>query len=106
MPAGPDLRAVLVFGKGIDVNGSALIGGLAAAVGPGVPITGGLAGDDGAFTGTLTVTPEGTEPNAVVALGLYGDGLLLSHGSYGGWSAPTASAPSRVAAHISACRSG
>ena len=85
--AAPELRGVLLFGKGIDINGSALIEGVVAAVGAGVPITGGLAGDDGAFQSTLTLTPNGVSADGVVALGLYGEQLLLGHGSYGGWMA-------------------
>jgi hypothetical protein len=85
--AAPDLAAILLFGKGVDVNGSALIEGLMAEVGRAVPISGGLAGDGGSFTRTLTVTPSGILPDRVVAVGLYGDGLKIGHGSFGGWSA-------------------
>jgi hypothetical protein len=83
--AGPGLRAVLLFGKGVGVNGSAVIEGLISRIGPKVPVTGGLAGDDGAFAGSLTVTPSGIRADAVVGLGLYGDDLIVGHGSYGGW---------------------
>lgn len=83
--AAPDLRAVLVFGKGVGINGSALISGLIDKVGVSVPVSGGLAGDGGAFTGTLTVTPDGMDADGVVAIGLYGDDLRVSHGSFGGW---------------------
>lgn len=83
--AAPDLQGVLVFGKGVDVNGSALISGLQATLGAGIPISGGLAGDDGAFQGTLTLTPGGLDPDAFVALGLRGPGLRLAHASRGGW---------------------
>ncbi|AVM73524.1 FIST signal transduction protein [Magnetospirillum gryphiswaldense] len=83
--AAPDLRAVLVFGKGVGINGSALISGLIDKVGVSVPVSGGLAGDGGAFTGTLTVTPDGMDADGVVAIGLYGDDVRVSHGSFGGW---------------------
>lgn len=81
----PDLRAALVFGKGVGINGSALIDGMVGAVGAEVPISGGLAGDGGAFAGTLTLTPDGIDADQVVAVGLYGDALQVRHGSYGGW---------------------
>ncbi|MBI2239850.1 MAG: FIST C-terminal domain-containing protein [Magnetospirillum gryphiswaldense] len=81
----PDLRAALVFGKGVDINGSALIDGMVGAMGADVPISGGLAGDGGAFQGTLTLTSEGVDADQVVAVGLYGDHLKASHGSFGGW---------------------
>lgn len=83
--ADPDLRAVLVFGKGVGINGSALISGLVDKVGANVPVSGGLAGDGGAFTGTLTVTPDGLDADGVIAIGLYGEDLRVSHGSFGGW---------------------
>ena len=82
----PGLRAILLFGKGVGVNGSALLAGLSSEVGAQVPISGGLAGDDGAFLETLTLGPSGITPDGVVALGLGGEGLVLSHGSRGGWS--------------------
>jgi hypothetical protein len=85
--ASPDLRAVLLFGKGLGVNGSAIIEGLVAQIGRDVPITGGLAGDNGAFARTLTLTPAGVSQDGVVGLGLYGDALIVGHGSYGGWAA-------------------
>lgn len=81
----PDLRAALVFGKGVGINGSALIDGIVGAVGESVPISGGLAGDGGAFQATLTLTSHGIDADQVVAVGLYGDSLKASHGSFGGW---------------------
>lgn len=84
--ASSDLAAVLLFGKGVDVNGSALIEGVTSGIGRHVPISGGLAGDGGAFKSTLTVTPSGVFSDNIVAIGLYGDGLEIRHGSYGGWA--------------------
>jgi hypothetical protein len=78
-------RAVMVFGQGVNINGSALIEGMAAVLGPGVPITGGLAGDNGAFARTWTMGPRGVSDRAVVAIGLRGDRLGFSHGFFGGW---------------------
>ncbi|MFZ4514371.1 MAG: FIST signal transduction protein, partial [Geothrix sp.] len=83
---GPNLCAVLLFAKGVGVNGSAILAGLASQVGGQVPITGGLAGDDGAFLETLTLGPSGTSSEGAVAVGLYGTDLVLSHGSCGGWA--------------------
>ncbi|CAA7617791.1 conserved hypothetical protein [Magnetospirillum sp. LM-5] len=82
---GDGLRAVLVFGKGLGINGSALIEGIIAEVGGEVPISGGLAGDGGAFTETLTLSTDGIDCDGVVAVGLYGDAVEIGHGSYGGW---------------------
>lgn len=83
--AAPDLTAVLLFGKGIDVNGSALIEGVMAEIGATVPLSGGLAGDGGRFAGTLTLGPSGISPDTVAAVGLYGERFRIGHGSFGGW---------------------
>lgn len=80
-----DLRAILLFSPGVAVNGSALVEGLSRIVGPEVIVTGGLAGDNGAFKRTFTLGPEGVRDDHVVALGLSGNALLISHGSAGGW---------------------
>ncbi|GAB1392811.1 FIST N-terminal domain-containing protein [Rhodocyclaceae bacterium] len=83
--AAPGLKAILVFGPGVEINGSALVEGIAGKVGDTVPITGGLAGDGGAFTQTFTLGPEGVGDRNVVALGLSGEALRFGHGSFGGW---------------------
>jgi hypothetical protein len=80
-----DLRAVIVFGPGVQINGSALVEGMASRVGAAVPITGGLAGDGGAFVRTFTLSSAGASDNGIVAIGLYGAGLSFAHGSFGGW---------------------
>ncbi len=80
-----DLRAVLVFGQGVGINGSGLIEGMRSVLGADVVITGGLAGDEGAFTRTWTIGPAGVSDRAVVGLGLGGPHLRFSHGSFGGW---------------------
>jgi hypothetical protein len=80
------LRAVLVFGQGVAINGSAVILGMVHVLGPDVPITGGLAGDGGLFQQTFVLHGGGLSSDALVAVGLYGEGLWFSHGSFGGWS--------------------
>lgn len=81
----PHLRAVMVFAPGVAVNGSALVDGISAVIGEGIPLTGGLAGDGGAFVRTRTLGAHGVGDNGVVAVGLLGDGLQFAHGSFGGW---------------------
>lgn len=81
----PDLKAILLFGPGVHINGSALVEGLASVVGDDLPITGGLAGDGGAFQRTYTLGMKGITDDGVVAVGLCGDGVLFAHGSFGGW---------------------
>ena len=85
--AAPSLKTVLVFGPGVQVNGSALVNGMASAIGDTIPITGGLAGDGGAFRQTWTLGREGVASDRVVAIGLCGDSLRFGHGSFGGWEA-------------------
>ncbi|GAB3123710.1 FIST signal transduction protein [Novispirillum itersonii] len=77
--------AVLLFGRGTEINGTALIEGLVSRLGAEVPVSGGLAGDDGAFRHTLVIGPSGLSDTHVVAVALYGDRLAVRTGSYGGW---------------------
>ncbi|MEY4593496.1 MAG: hypothetical protein RIR18_2391 [Pseudomonadota bacterium] len=79
------LKAVMVFGPGVNINGSAMVRGMEAVLGTEVPITGGLAGDAGAFTQTYTLGKDGVSDQAIVAIGLYGEKLNFAHGSFGGW---------------------
>jgi hypothetical protein len=81
------LAAVLVFSRGTAINGSALIEGMHESLGADLPIFGGLAGDDGAFERTYTISPSGLCDDRVIAAGLYGDTLSLAYGSAGGWEA-------------------
>ncbi|MDD2884006.1 MAG: FIST N-terminal domain-containing protein [Dechloromonas sp.] len=83
--AAPDLKAVLVFGPGVAINGSALVDGMTDVLGQNIPITGGLAGDGGQFQRTLTLGEAGVSHQHVVAVGLCGSGLRFGHGSFGGW---------------------
>lgn len=80
-----DLRLALVFGQGVDINGSALVEGMTEVLGVSVPITGGLAGDNGAFAKTWTLGPNWVSSRAIVAVGLAGEGFEVGHGSFGGW---------------------
>ena len=83
--AAVDLKAVLVFGPGVQINGSGLVDGIGSVIGHSVPITGGLAGDGGAFKQTFTLGSGGVADDRVVAIGLCGDQLHFGHGSFGGW---------------------
>lgn len=83
--ADPTLAGVFVLSDGIHVNGSALVDGLAAAVGSNVPISGGLAGDGSAFSETLVGADTKPQSGTVAAIGFYGDAIRFGHGSAGGW---------------------
>lgn len=80
-----ELRAVFVLSDGTRVNGTELVRGLRGAVGSKVIVTGGLAGDGPRFG--VTRAGLGAAPSAgmVCAVGLYGDSLVIGHGSGGGW---------------------
>jgi hypothetical protein len=80
------LRAIVILGQGVQINGSAVLAGLVDVVGPDIPITGGLAGDGGAFAQTWVLDNEGVSCDRLVCVGLYGPDLIFSHGSFGGWS--------------------
>ena len=80
------LRAVMIFGQGVAINGSAVLSGMTEVLGPKVPITGGLAGDGGAFAKTWVLDSEGVSDDRLTCVGLYGEALEFSHGSFGGWS--------------------
>jgi hypothetical protein len=79
------LRLVWVLGQGIHINGSALIAGLVDVLGDQVLITGGLAGDGAAFKTSFVLDNTGVHPDRVSCVGLYGDSLQVTHGSFGGW---------------------
>jgi hypothetical protein len=80
-----NLISVLVISEGSFINGSDLVAGFNEVNKNNIPVTGGLAGDAARFTktqvGLNTVAKEGT----VVAIGFYGDNLLVGHSSFGGW---------------------
>lgn len=80
------LRAVLVLGQGVAINGSSLIAGMTGIFGPDIPVTGGLAGDAAAFTETWVLDSQGAHNDRLVCVGLYGENLSFSHGSFGGWT--------------------
>ena len=82
---GENLAAVLMFGQGVAINGSALAAGVVGVLGAQVPVTGGLAGDGTAFQRTWVLSSSGPANDQVVAIGLYGERLRVGHGSFGGW---------------------
>jgi hypothetical protein len=83
----PELRAVLVLSPGTTVNGHELVQGLNARLPQRVIVTGGLAGDGDRFGRTWVVASGRIAPDTVVAVGLYGEHVRVSHGSRGGWDA-------------------
>jgi hypothetical protein len=82
---GDGLRAVFVLSRGTEVNGSELVRGLDERLPAEVVVTGGLAGDGPRFERSWVLEGERVDPAGVVAIGLYGEALRVSHGSKGGW---------------------
>jgi hypothetical protein len=81
------LKAALLFSQGVAVNGSDVIAGITGVLGKDVLLTGGLAGDYGAFTRTYTLLDGDVSDHRMILVGLYGERLHISHGSFGGWQA-------------------
>jgi hypothetical protein len=82
---GPGLHDVVVYGQGVDINGSALIDGFQIALPASVTLAGGLAGDGGAFKTTWTVSRHAISPRQIVAIGFYDPRTQLHHGTFHGW---------------------
>ena len=83
--ANAGLCHVFVLSDGLHVNGSDLVDGMAAALPPGVAVTGGLSGDGSRFQQTVVGLDEVPDVDRVIAIGLYGSALRLGYGSQGGW---------------------
>ena len=83
--AGQRLAAVFLLSHGVDVNGTELVHGLAAALPDGVRISGGLAGDAAKFENTWVLVSGHPTSGVVAAVGLYGDALEVGVGVDGGW---------------------
>jgi hypothetical protein len=80
-----DLKLVFVLSDGGKVNGSELVKGMNHTKKESVLITGGLAGDGAKFEKTYVGLNKVPEIGKIIAVGLYGDQLEVSHGSLGGW---------------------
>ena len=80
-----DLAGIFVLSDGLNVNGSELVNGLVAAIGPNIPLTGGLAGDGADFAETLVGGDCAPRPRTIVGIGFYGNAIRIGHGSAGGW---------------------
>ncbi len=81
-----DLQLILVLSDGLEVFGSDLTRGLTENCHDSVAITGGLAGDDSKFEKTYTLLNDSVVSKQIVAVGLCGENLSVSHASRGGWT--------------------
>ena len=80
-----DLRHILVFSDGLNVNGSKLASVLAKVLPNNVTVTGGLSGDGAKFKATAVGLNDVAKSRQIVVIGLYGDALSIGYGSLGGW---------------------
>ena len=80
-----ELVAVFTLTDGLQLNGSAYVGGLNEALPKAVVTTGGMAGDDERFQSTWVVRDGAIHAGEVLACGFYGSDLEVFHGSRGGW---------------------
>ena len=79
------LKCVFIISDGTFINGSELVAGFNENNPRHVPVTGGMAGDADRFNSTFTgINAIPTQGN-VIAIGFYGEGLSVYHGSCGGW---------------------
>ncbi|XXY55030.1 FIST N-terminal domain-containing protein [Sorangium sp. So ce269] len=81
----PGLRGVLVLSEGLGVNGSQLVRGLNAVLPESVVVAGGLSGDGTRFKRTWVCLGDAVRSGMVAAVGLYGEHVVIQHGSKGGW---------------------
>ena len=79
------LRFVFVLSDGQLVNGSDLVSGINQVLGDTVPVSGGLAGDGANFENTLVGLNDDITAGNIVAVGFYGEDLVVGCGSNGGW---------------------
>ncbi|WP_437926946.1 FIST N-terminal domain-containing protein [Sorangium sp. So ce291] len=81
----PGLRGVVVLSEGLGVNGSQLVRGLNAVLPESVVVAGGLSGDGTRFKRTWVCLGDTVRSGMVAAVGLYGEHVVIQHGSKGGW---------------------
>ena len=81
--ASNDLAGVFVLSHGLNVNGSELVGFEHACRRR--PLVGGPAGDGALFVETLVGLDSPPRSRTIAAIGFYGAGVRIGHGSAGGW---------------------
>ncbi|PCE64085.1 hypothetical protein B7P33_12690 [Sediminicola luteus] len=81
----PDLKHILLFSDGLNINGGELVRGLRAQAPPLTTVTGALAADGTRFNNTFVITKAGAQFKTLVALGLYSNHLNVGFGSHSGW---------------------
>lgn len=80
-----ELKHVVVFSEGLNVNGSELVRGLSAGLPATVSVSGGLAGDAANFQETAVIVDSKVCSGKICAVGFYGEYIRASCASLGGW---------------------
>jgi len=80
-----DLKLIFLLGPGVEINGSSFVQGMKQVIPDNVGITGGLAGDNGAFEQTFIIHNEHVSDHEIVAVGFYGENIQYAAGCFGGW---------------------
>ncbi len=80
-----NLRHIMIFSEGLNINGSELTKGLNQELDNSISVTGGLAGDQAEFIETVIVHNQAVDSNLVIGIGFYGDNIQVGYGSMGGW---------------------
>lgn len=76
---------VMIFGGGLETNGSALVEGLMQTLPHQTPISGGLAGDGPRFDRTWVYCDGHSGDDCVAGFAVIGRSVVFRHGSQGGW---------------------
>ena len=82
----PSLRAVLVFGDGVEVSGAELVRGLNSTLDQSMVVVGGMAGDGGTFRRSWVLGGGSIRSGIAAAVGLYGEHIVVGHASRSGWT--------------------
>ncbi|MBU2928476.1 FIST signal transduction protein [Winogradskyella psychrotolerans] len=79
-----NLKHILLFSDGLNVNGSELVSGIRSVL-PEIGVTGCLAADGLDFNETFVIANRLISDKIVVGLGLYGNDLKVGYSSKSGW---------------------
>jgi len=81
----PDLKAAFILSEGLNINGTRLVKGMGEIFSHDIVKTGGLAGDGTNFKNTWVIKNGICETNTICIVGFYGNSIMVSSGSVGGW---------------------
>jgi hypothetical protein len=82
---GDDLKHILLFSDGYDINGDDLVDGLNEELPQGVMVSGGFAGSDAEDPTTYVGLNQEPKTRNIAAIGFYGHDLKVANGVESGW---------------------